>query len=51
MPESKKQLRAAYAVVEGKSKIMPKKVAREMIAANPGGHGIPEVSRKSKRRR
>lgn len=32
MPESKKQVRLAYAVVAGKSDAMPQKVAREIIS-------------------
>lgn len=42
MPETQKQLRAAHEVAEGKSHIMPKKVADEMIRAFHG-HSMSEL--------
>lgn len=42
MPESQAQLRAAHEVDEGKSHIMPKKVAEEMIRAFHG-HSMSEL--------
>lgn len=42
MPETQKQLRAAHAVAEGESHVMPKKVADEMIRAFHG-HKMSEL--------
>lgn len=46
--KSKQQLRLAYAVLEGKSKAMPRSVAKEMTQKTRSTKGLPTRKRKGK---